>query len=223
MIVVGSPLVELGDSRPRAGGPAVAIARAARIGGAEVQIVGKVGEDPNGDAVLLDLAAVGIGHVAILRDPSRPTGEVGTHADMDLEPFDDDPQGPAGDHSPTGATTDPPRLDAEDLDLALRYLTDYGVIVVAEPLPDASLDVVTRAASWASAALVVVTPAGATPGPNLPRDATVFEAPPADQDGAFAGVVGAYAAAIDKGSTPAEAFDGVAESAGWARAAITAD
>ena len=46
----------------------------------------------------------------------------------DLEPFDDDPQGPASDHSPTGATTDPPPLDAEDLDLGLRYLTDYRVI-----------------------------------------------------------------------------------------------
>lgn len=38
--------------------------------GADVEIVGmgKLGEDPAGDMGLLDLAATGIGHVAILRD-----------------------------------------------------------------------------------------------------------------------------------------------------------
>ena len=227
MIVVGSPLLEIGPAGRRAGGPAAAIARAARVGGADVQVVGKVGEDPNGDAVLLDLAAVGIGHVAILRDPSRPTGEVGTSADTDPEPFDapfEEHTDPAvRDTAPATAASAPPPLDPEDLELALRYLTDYRVIVVAEPLPDASLDVVGRAASWANAALVVVTGAEAVPSAHLPLDATVFEAPPADPDGAFAGVVGAYAAAIDKGATPAEAFDGVAESAGWARAAPATD
>ena len=38
-----------------------------------VQLVGRVGEDPAGEATLLALARDGIGHVATLRDPARPT------------------------------------------------------------------------------------------------------------------------------------------------------
>ncbi len=217
MIVVGSPLLERSADGPRAGGPAVAIARAARSAGSEVQIVGKVGEDPNGDAVLLDLAKAGIGHVALLRDPSRPTGEGDAAADPDVEPFDDDSASRTV-ASATAATAPPP-LDAEDIELALRYLSDYRVIVVADPLAEASLAVVARAASWASAALVVVTPTGVGAAADLPPDATVFEAPPSDSDGTFAGVVGSYASAIDQGSTPTDAFARIAEDAGWARTA----
>jgi hypothetical protein len=193
----------------------VAIARAARSAGSEVQIVGKVGEDPSGDAVLLDLAKAGIGHVALLRDPSRPTGEANAAVDPDVEPFDDDAEARTG--ASSTAATDAPPLDAEDIELALRYLSDYRVIVVADPLAEASLAVVARAASWASAALVVVTPAGVAPAAELPPDATVFEAPPTDPDGTFAGVIGSYASAIDQGSTPTDAFARIAETAGWAR------
>lgn len=221
MIVVGSPLFTTGQPGSRATGMSVGIARAARAAGAEVQIVGKVGEDPDGEAVLLDLAAARIGHVAVLRDPSRPTGSVQLAEDLDTD-------GPPASLAATEQellvqATQPPALETEDLDLALRYLTDYRVIVVAEPMSEASLAVIARAATWASAALVVLAPPGSTPPPDLPVDATLFESPPSDPDGTFAGIVGAYAAAIDGGQSPQAAFAAVADGAGWTQTPAGAD
>ncbi len=42
--------------------------------------------------------------------------------------------------------------------------------------------------------------------PELPAAATVLVAPAGPDDGAFAGVVGAYAAGLDEGTRAAEAF-----------------
>ena len=49
---------------------------------------------------------------------------------------------------------------------------------------------------------------------SLPETATVLAAPVSDPDGAFAAVVGAYAAALDGGASPADAFAG-AIAGGW--------
>ena len=38
---------------------------------AAVEIVGRVGDDPDGDALMIALARAGVGHVAVLRDPAR--------------------------------------------------------------------------------------------------------------------------------------------------------
>lgn len=53
------------------------IARTAATRGAAVQVVGIVPDDPGGDGFLMRMAAVGIGHAAVLREPAR-----------DLEPAD---------------------------------------------------------------------------------------------------------------------------------------
>src|SRR4051794_37418806 len=66
--VVGSPAAARQTAGVQAAGVAVAVARAAVAAGASVQLIGKVGEGPDGDAILLDIAAAGIGHVAVLRD-----------------------------------------------------------------------------------------------------------------------------------------------------------
>jgi hypothetical protein len=106
-------------------------------------------------------------------------------------------------------------LDAADVDLALRYLTDFGVVVVADPVSADVLQVVTGAAAWTGARTIVVVPAGQVEPAGLPPDAIVFEAPDIDQDGAFAALVGAFAAALDDGGDPAAAFRATVDQAGW--------
>ncbi len=48
----------------------------AAASGATVEFIGKIGDDPAGDELQLSLARSHVGHVAMLRDPSRPTGVV---------------------------------------------------------------------------------------------------------------------------------------------------
>lgn len=204
------------DGRGRAAGTAVDVARAAVADGARVELVGRVGDDPTGDALLLDLAAAGVGHVAVLRDPARATPMLGVSTDdpLDEDPFADAeaPSSPAAPSPPTAPAR--PVLDAADVELGLRYLVDYGVIVVAETIDAAAQRVVADAARFAPARLVVIVPAGAAAADDL-AEATVFEAPPVDPDGAFGAVVGSYAAALDRGTDPAAAFDGSLAGRGW--------
>ena len=199
IVVVGDPRWTRSDTGPEVAGAPAAIALGARAAGATVQVVGKVGLDEAAEAVLLGLAARGVGHVAVLRDPSRPTRIELRPADPDLG-MDDDP-GTVDQSAPPADAS----LDAADVDLALRYLPEYQVIVVAERLGEDTLRVVSDAARWSGAALVVVGRVDDLTG--LPADATVF-APPddGDPDGAFAAMVGAYAAGLDRGEDPRTAF-----------------
>jgi hypothetical protein len=212
IVVVGTPHLRIRMPKQEAAGLAVGIGAAAVTAGADVELVGKIGDDPAGEVVLLDLAARGVGHVAILRDPSRPTPETADADSTDQEAFAElaaEPQ-----------PTDPlpgPALEPADIELALQYLPDYRVLVVAEPLAPAALDVVLAASRWSGAALVIVLPHGADPV-DVPG-ATILEAPAGDPDDAFASVVGGYAAALDRGEEPAEAFASASTASGWAAAA----
>lgn len=201
--VVGSLLAVAVESGHRAAGRAVAVARAANAAGARVEIVGRIGEDAAGDEVLLDIAAAGLGHVAVLRDAGHATEETRTPLENDAPPFED-----AHDSERQPLATAPSagsQLDAADIELALRYLPEYAVIVVAERIGPAGMRVVSDAASWSGAALVVVGSQEDLDG--IPDDATAF-APPddGDPDGAFAAMVGTYAAGLDRGDDPREAF-----------------
>ena len=214
IVVVGSPHLRFRDSKQQAAGPTVGVAAAAAAAGADVQLVGKVGDDPAGEVVLLDLAGRGIGHVAVLRDPTRATPETADAGIVDAaeaEPFEEQEsdRGPA-------ATIEGPTLDPADIELALHYLPDYRVLVIAEPLAPAALEVVLAASRWSGAALVVVVPRGSEQA-DVP-DATILEAPEDDPDDAFASMVGGYAAALDRGEEPAEAFASASTALGWAAA-----
>jgi hypothetical protein len=202
-----------------AAGLPVAIAGAAAVAGGDVQLIGKVGEGPDGDSVLLAVAAAGIGHVAVLRDVEAVTIALDeASADLGDTPIDeiaglDGSADGSRDEAPAGPVTGP-ALDAGDLALALRYLPDYRVVVIAQELDAAAVAAVVEAARWAGAALVVATPgAGATAG--LPDDTTVLEAPE-HAEGAFAALVGRYAVALDQGKQPAAAFAGASSGSGWA-------
>lgn len=214
IVVVGNPVLIAAEPRPRAGGLAVGVAAAAAAAGADVQLVGKTGDDPAGEAALLDLAGRGVGHVAILRDPSVPTPVIPDPDSAEPPLFDE------RDGDPVPATTAPagPTLEPADIELALRYLPDYRVLVIADPVSAESLEVVLVASRWSGAVLIVLVHGSAEPPEHI-ADATVLQAPDDDPDGAFANVIGAYAAALDRGEEPAEAFATASTAAGWAAVA----
>jgi hypothetical protein len=219
IVVIGSPAGRLEDGRVVAGGSAARVAIAAAGGGRQVQLVGRVGDDPTADAVLLDLARAGVGHVALLRDPSRATPlEPAPIVDDVTEGYEDGDGAEVGPLEAPEPTVLP--LEAADVELGLRYLTDYRVIVVVDAAGPEVVGVAVDAVGWATARLVVVVEAGATVTDSVPSDATVIEAPAADPDGAFAALVGRFAASLDEGSDPGEAFSGSIAAAGWTEAAV---
>lgn len=146
---------------------AKAIATSAAELGSAVEIVGVVANDGPGDRVLLELAARGIGHAAVLRSPA------------------------------TG-------LEPADLELALRYLPEIGVIVVVDTRGDLVSNAVS-AAAWSGAGLIVVT-SSAGASALVPSSAFVLDPPVRDPDSTFAGFVAALAGALEKGVDPTAAW-----------------
>src|SRR3954449_12127991 len=110
--VVGSPTATRRPVGVGAAGLAVAIGRAAVAAGASVQLIGKVGEGPDGDAILLDIASAGIGHVAVLRD-LEPVAVVDLDAAGERAPSIDDGAGLAAiDDRQAGRETPTPEAPA---------------------------------------------------------------------------------------------------------------
>ena len=215
IVVIGSPIGRIVEGGIAAGGTASRVALRAADAGHVVQLVGRTGDDPTAESVVIDLARGGVGHVALLRDASRVT-QLEPESAIDLEPddLDDAPPNPASD----GQAASAPPLDAADVDLGLRYLTDFAVVVLAEPAGVDVIRVVADAARWAEARLVLVVAAGATVPDGLPADDIVFEAPETDPDGVFATLVGDIAAALDDGAELEDAFRTSVASDGWSEA-----
>jgi len=207
IVVVGAVQAQETGSGVVPGGLASGVALAAAAADARVELVARIGDDPAGDAVLLAFAAAGVGHVATLRDPARATP---IELDDD-EAVDPDPE---PDGSSAGGLPEPPAptLDAADVGLALRYLSEYRVIVAVHPADPGVLAEVTSAAGYASAHLVVVTDPTAASPEEAPADALVIAAT-ADATG-VADLLGRYAAAVDRGEDPASAFAMLSAGAG---------
>lgn len=232
IVVVGSPVAQPRPGGAAAAGLAATIAQAAVSQGAAVQLVGRVGEDAAGDEVLLALAAAGVEHVAVLREPGRPTPSIAPAAGIPASPdgpvlgeavladLDDDTSDTgdaAASDNAAARELEGLSMDAGDLELALRYLPDYRVVVLAAELESSARATVVAAAGWAGAHLVALVGPGGAPA-DLPADATVLERPATDPDGAFGRVVSAYAVALDQGREPRAAFDEASGRAGWAAA-----
>jgi sugar/nucleoside kinase (ribokinase family) len=198
---------------PAGRGCAIALAATAR--GARVEVVGRAGDDPDGDALMLALARAGVGHAAVLRDPVRSTPVVvpaPDEADEAALSVHDRPPGPGAMPAPG------PRLDPADVALALRYLDSYAVLVLADDVLRDAVTAAVEAAAFAGARLVVLVAPGEPVPLDLPPDATVLAAPDgvdAAETGAFEALVGAYAAALDRGATPEEAFSAATGDTGW--------
>jgi hypothetical protein len=103
-------------------------------------------------------------------------------------------------------------LEPADVELALRYLPEIGVIVLADDASSLSA-VATDAAAWSSAPLIVVAEANAAdrlPGdPAAASRTIVLERPATDPDEAFAGLVAALAIRLEAGDDGIRAFDAV--------------
>ncbi len=221
IVVVGLPVYAgLPDGRGAPAGLAVDVAIAAHGRGATVELVGKIGDDGAGDAVVVALGRAGVGHAALLRDPARPTpvlapepvaaeAEAAGAAGTDAEPADDEPGLALLPPDPAAR----PMLDAADIELALRYVSGASVVVVADRLADAALAAAAEGSAFSGARLVALLPAGVE-APALPGEATVLEAPARD-DGSFARLVGAFAAGLDAGIGPGLAFSQAVEASGW--------
>jgi hypothetical protein len=224
IVVVGSAALRVDPA-----GTGVAVGLAAEIaiaaaGASAVELVTKIGEDGAGEELLLALARGGVGHLAVLRDAAHPTAlavaPAGTPDDDDLAPAllaeleaAMAPAAGAAASLPVG-----PALEPADVALGLRYLRDYRVLVIVEPLADGAAGVAAEAASFADATLVVVARPGGTE-PPASAAATIVEAPAEDPDGAFARLVGRFAAAVDAGVPSAEAFRATVAAGGWEVAA----
>lgn len=195
-------------------GRACAIALAAAARGVRVEVVGRAGDDPDGDALMLGLARAGVGHAAVLRDPVWSTPVVGQASDEDDEmvlTVHDRSRGPGTVPVPR------PRLEPADVALGLRYLDSYAVLVVADDIRRDAVPAAVDAAAFAGARLVVLVASGEPVPMGLPSDATVLAAPDgadAAETGAFEALVGGYAAALDRGTPPEEAF-ATATGDGW--------
>jgi len=221
IVVVGQPVLRRTDAGSEVAGLPAQIAVEAAAHGRSVQLVGSSGEDEAGDAILLALARSSVGHVAMLRKAGTRTptvSDAGLRSDSSVE--GQSPLGEVGaDLPPTGAAAQSSgaatALDAGDVDLALRYLTDFGVLVLAGNPGSDVARVVADAASWSDARLVVLVLGGESEPAGLPPDAIVFAAPDADPDGAFAAMVGSFAAALDDGDDPATAFRSTVAAGGW--------
>jgi hypothetical protein len=111
-------------------------------------------------------------------------------------------------------TSREPRLDAADIELGLRYVSDCRVLVVAESLEGAALDAAIDGATYHRAQLIVAAPLVAAAAAQLPEDATVL-GPPDEDDGAFADLVGRYAAELDAGRGAADAWRDAITATGW--------
>lgn len=205
IVVLGRPGLapnQLAGGAATLHGLAAGVALAAARAGASVELVGSIGDDPEGDRVVVLLGQAGVGHAALLRDPAGHTP---------LAPAGRTPVEPADDRAPA------PRLEAEDVELGLRYLAEIRVLVLAGPLEPGAQQAALDAARYHGAAVVAVVPPGSEPDAGLAESGTVLEAPEEDV-ASFAEMVGRYAAGMATGMPAPEAFAAATEAIGWERA-----
>jgi sugar/nucleoside kinase (ribokinase family) len=235
IVVLGRPTVHRPepDGELAPGGLSTAIARWLVEAGASVELAGSIGDDLEGDRVIVELGRAGIGHAAVLRDPSA--------------------------HTPSTAAAEPiasipgrgqPRLEAADVELALGYLSECRVLVVADSLDPEALSAALRAAEYHGASVVIVADAGEVDPEELgdrvtllerpssdPGDGGALEAMPeeaaadleealtaapgegAEAESAFAAFVAEYALRLDRGEAPARAFEAALGDSAWEPAA----
>ncbi len=217
IVVLGMPAAAAGpDGSVVPAGLASAIAVAVASVGSEVELVGRVGDDAAGEAVLIALGRAGVGHRAVLRD-ARPTmaaaaaapgDDAASAASLVANTSQDEPGPP----DPAAGSI----LDAGDIAMGLRYVPEFRVLVAAVGLDVAGAAAVTEAAAFAGAALVALIWSNRGADLGLPT-ATVLAAPASDPDGAFAAVVAGYAVALDRGLDPTAAFRSAVAAGGWER------
>jgi hypothetical protein len=112
-------------------------------------------------------------------------------------------------------------LEAADLELALRFVPDVRVVILADDEPGLAL-AATDAAAWSGASLIRISrqlteadPGQPTEVPSqTPAGAFVLAGPPRDPDEAFAGLVASLAVRLDAGEDAGAAWRGVSAGLG---------
>ena len=208
IVVLGRPRVYRPepDGELAAGGLAVEVALAAARAGSDVELVGAIGDDPEGDRIVVELGRGGVGHSALLRDHATRTPLVGQA--RDARPL--------------------PRLEAADVELGMRYMHECRVLVISAELDPEALGQAQEAAAFHSAAVVMVAAAGTVDPEALGAEATLLERPAAEDDeplddavavaaddAAFGAFVAAYAVRLDRGEAPADAFAATLGDSAW--------
>ncbi len=208
IVVLGRPRVYRPepDGEHAPGGLAVELALAAARGGAKVELVGAVGDDPEGDRIVIELGRAGVGHAALMRDPATRTPLVGQARDDRALP----------------------RLDAADVELGLRYQHECRVLVIGAELAPDALAAAQEAAAFHSALVVMVASAGAIDPEDLGPEVTLLERPAVEDsesvedavvvaadDADFGAFVAEYAVRLDRGDAPAEAFAAALGDSAW--------
>ena len=176
--------------------------------GAAVELAGSLGDDAEGDQVVVALGRAGVGHAALLRDPAARTP-------------------PRGSASPGRAL---PRLEAADVELGLGYLSDCRVLVLADDLEATARSQALAAAEYHGADVVMVTPPGMVDPGTLGERVTLLERAPLDEptdgeddggpsatadEAAFVAFVAEYAARLDRGERPQAAFSAALRRTAW--------
>ncbi len=165
---------------------------AAAAAGAAIQLAGSVGDDREGDEAIIRLGRAGVGHAALLRDPTGRTPVAG----QERQPA--------------------PRLDAEDVELGLRYLAEMRVLILAEPLEREAQAAALEAARYHGAHVIALLAPGSIPDQALAGAGTVLETPSEDVT-SFAKVVASYAARLAAGEPASTAFLEATAATGWER------
>jgi hypothetical protein len=208
IVVLGRPRVYRPepDGDLAAGGFAVEVALAVGRAGAEAELVGSIGDDPEGDRIVIELGRAGVGHSALLRDPATRTPMVGQP--RDVRPL--------------------PHLDAADVELGMRYLHECRVLVVGAELDAEALKQAQEAAEFHGAAVVMVAYAGTVDPELLGPEVTLLERPATEDEEAvddavvvaaddadFGAFVAEYVVRLDRGEDPATAFAAALGESAW--------
>ena len=208
IVVLGRPRVYRpepdGDMAP--GGLAVELALAAARLGSEVELVGAIGDDPEGDRIVVELGRGEVGHAALQRDPATRTPLI-TQA-RDAKPL--------------------PRMEAEDVEMGMRYMSECRVLVISAELDPEALAKAQEMAVFHSAAVVMVANAGTVDPTLLGDEVTLLERPltedeeavedavvVAADDADFGAFVAEYAVRLDHGEAPAQAFGAALGDSAW--------
>ena len=208
IVVLGRPRVYRPepDGELAPGGLAVEVAMAAGRAGVDVELVGSIGDDPEGDRIVVELGRAGVGHSALLRDPATRTPMVG-------QPRDARPL---------------PRLEAADVELGMRYLHECRVLVVGAELDPEALQKAQEGAEFHGAAVVMVAAVGTVDPEVLGPAVTLLERPAAEDEEAiedavvvaaddadFGAFVAEYALRLERGEGPADAFVAALGDSAW--------
>ena len=201
IVVIGDVSATGSVGEPRPAGLAAAVAHGAAADGGQVELVSRIGDDPVGDALLLAIAAEGIGHVATLRDAAHATP---------LEAETAEPLDPAADRggrqrgwARTGSVRSSMARMSRWRSATCRSTASSSWRTRARPswrrLGGPPHGRAPTWSSWHDRPTPPMAPPTCRP--------TLWSWSPTGRPTGVAATVGRYAAAVDAGTAPAAAFD----------------